>query len=581
MNRVHFNVSILLDLSHEQNVSTASPDIVHVTAQPAEDVEAAHQNVQIPLPLLSPSAPAQDENGITLPRLPLPARADGRTPVLVEPGRAHVTMTMVAHTLANAEAGLFKSNDAIVNVTHQGDKARIEPISKSALLRLINKHVAFFKTTSKGHSAIDPPPAVVNSLLKDTSWWEIPVLTGLRLVPPLLPEGRLVQSFGFDQATGIYYVPGPGLENLAVPDTPTREDAVAALAVLKELLADFCWGCPAAKYAAVAAILTAVLRPDIAGPVPLFAINGPQAGVGKSILATMVAIIATGQAGPVMEQGSDEEFSKRLTAFALDGVTFVIMDNVVKTLGGASLLSVLTAEQRIGRKLGTSKHILDTVRLTLLATGNNLDLAEDAERRTLRIDLASASDNPADRADFAHADIHAWTLSNRAMLVGAALTIAKAYAVAGKPAVSLSPFGSYSAWSEAVRSPIVWAGGVDPCEVRHVAAAMSPEKEAWHRLLTIAVAFFGNSEFGAADLAIVAYDPSHAAPEIGQALHEALALLADSTAVKVPVLRINQVLRSHNNSVRANLRLERSAATPYSTAWKIVPVGNIDQTMVA
>jgi len=50
---------------------------------------------------------------------------------------------------------------------------------------------------------------------------------------------------------------------------------------------------------------------------------------------------------------------------------------------------------------------------------------------------------------------------NRSTYVAAALTIVRAYIAAGSPAVC-PPFGSYSAWSTMVRSPLVWLGEPDP-----------------------------------------------------------------------------------------------------------------------
>jgi len=50
---------------------------------------------------------------------------------------------------------------------------------------------------------------------------------------------------------------------------------------------------------------------------------------------------------------------------------------------------------------------------------------------------------------------------NRGVYVAAALTIVRAYLVAGSPSVC-GPFGSYAAWSTMVRSPLVWLDEPDP-----------------------------------------------------------------------------------------------------------------------
>ena len=51
--------------------------------------------------------------------------------------------------------------------------------------------------------------------------------------------------------------------------------------------------------------------------------------------------------------------------------------------------------------------------------------------------------------------------ANRGTYVAAALTIVRAYLAAGSPKVC-PPFGSYTAWSEMVRGPLIWLGEPDP-----------------------------------------------------------------------------------------------------------------------
>ena len=52
-------------------------------------------------------------------------------------------------------------------------------------------------------------------------------------------------------------------------------------------------------------------------------------------------------------------------------------------------------------------------------------------------------------------------IRNRPNLVVAALTILRAYHVAGRPN-KLKPLGSFEAWSDLVRSALVWLGEADP-----------------------------------------------------------------------------------------------------------------------
>ncbi len=51
---------------------------------------------------------------------------------------------------------------------------------------------------------------------------------------------------------------------------------------------------------------------------------------------------------------------------------------------------------------------------------------------------------------------------NRSDYLSAALTILRAFHVAGRPDQRISPWGSFTAWSKLVRGALVWAGLPDP-----------------------------------------------------------------------------------------------------------------------
>jgi putative DNA primase/helicase len=84
----------------------------------------------------------------------------------------------------------------------------------------------------------------------------------------------------------------------AIPDQPTRENALAALKLLEGLLVGFPFVDDVAKSVALSAVISAVARG--AFPVlPMHASRAPTAGSGKSFLFDTVAAIAIGQLMPV------------------------------------------------------------------------------------------------------------------------------------------------------------------------------------------------------------------------------------------------------------------------------------------
>jgi putative DNA primase/helicase len=96
---------------------------------------------------------------------------------------------------------------------------------------------------------------------------------------------------------------------------------------------------------------------------------------------------------------------------------------------------------------------------TVFANGNNAEVAADMTRRTIECRLDANMDTPETR-EF-KANPLATITRNRGAYIAAALTVARAYIIAGRPE-RLSPLASYEAWSDLVRSALVWLGRGDP-----------------------------------------------------------------------------------------------------------------------
>jgi hypothetical protein len=161
---------------------------------------------------------------------------------------------------------------------------------------------------------------------------------------------------------------------------------------------------------------------------------------------------------------------KAITATALEALPAVLLDNVDRVLGGASLDAALTALTWSDRVLGSNRTTGDLPLPTVWsATGNNLRFGSDLARRVLPIRLAPSCENPEERTDFAHANLLAWVRENRPRLAVAALTILRAYFVAGRPPQPGGTWGSFDEWSALVRGAICWAGLADPLATRETA----------------------------------------------------------------------------------------------------------------
>jgi hypothetical protein len=188
---------------------------------------------------------------------------------------------------------------------------------------------------------------------------------------------------------------------------------------------------------------------------------------GKGLLLNISARITTGQDFTVASYTHDEdELRKRVTSLVLGGDRLVLFDNLEGKFGNAVLDGVLTGTSWEDRLLGVNRMVRGPLLITWYATGNNVAVGADTARRVCHIRLESPEERPEERQGFRHPDLLAWVGENRGRLLAAALTILRAYCVAGRPDQGLPAWGSYEGWSGLVRSAVVWVGLPDPGETR-------------------------------------------------------------------------------------------------------------------
>jgi hypothetical protein len=310
-----------------------------------------------------------------------------------------------------------------------------------------------------------PPDWAVAQVEARGSWVGIRPLENVVEAPVLRPDGTVISTPGFDDATGLLF--SPTADYLPVPSSPSHADAVRAREELLEVVCDFPFASDAHRAGWLAGVLTPFARYSFAGPAPLFLADANTRGSGKSLLTDTIAAIAAGRPmARLVKPEREEEWTKKITSLAMAGDAMVLIDNVTGVLGGASLDTVLTGTEWSDRLLGGN----EMVRLPLLAiwyaTGNNVVLNGDTIRRTLQIRLESPHERPEERTTFRHPHLLDWIREERPRLVRAALTFLRAYAVAGKPDMNLPSWGSFAGWSRLLRHAVVWTGYADPGATR-------------------------------------------------------------------------------------------------------------------
>lgn len=382
--------------------------------------------------------------------------------------------------------GLFHRGNRLVHIVTEGrpksailrpeGTPHISPVHVNHLRERISAAARFVKRIpNKKTTEAEPDPTILvpihiptwcpNAIHARESWPELPYLQGVVATPILREDGSIFDQPGYDSESGMFFAPQGSFPS--IPKTPTEAEARGALNQLREVFEDFPFAQIIHEAANLAAVLTPFVRSAMNGPAPLFNYDANIRGAGKTLGSDAVGIIATGRPLARMAQApNDEEEEKRLAGIAMEGDAIVLIDNITRPLGSGALDAILTSTRWKPRILGKTGNPEFEVKTTFLATSNNVQIIGDLARRTLHIRICSPTDHPEDRDDFHHSPLLPWVTKNHARLAVAALTVLRAYFVAGRPMKHISPWGSYEEWSQWVREPIVWLMGVDPMETR-------------------------------------------------------------------------------------------------------------------
>jgi hypothetical protein len=403
-----------------------------------------------------------------------PASEDGR-PVIVVTTEEHLVNDQAVQAIGNDQS-IFQRGGLLVRVVTDDSPAgrgirrpfapRIDALPPPLLRERLTANARWIvaQTDNKGDVRYKPghPPGWCVSAVHSRSSW--PNVRHLEIVvdyPVLRPDGTICCTAGYDPDTGLLLAPAGDLP--AVQSSPSKEDAVAAANTLFEVVADFPFEHAAHKSAWLAALLTPLARFAFVGPAPLFLVDANVRGAGKGLLLHVIAKIITGETFTVATYtGDEDELRKRITSLALAGDRLVLFDNLEGQFGNAVLDAALTASSWEDRILGGNRMARMPLFVTWYATGNNVMVGADTARRVCHTRLESPEEKPEEREGFAHPDLLAWVGKNRQRLLAAALTILRAYCVAGRPNQELKPWGSFEGWSALVRSAVKWLGFEDP-----------------------------------------------------------------------------------------------------------------------
>jgi len=405
---------------------------------------------------------------------PAPTENDPRPVILLRSGHFDRYTVQAEQLLADAiyvhGHGLVRigraaeiSNDAQLDAAgtkREAAQAVCIPASAGWLRRELMKRAQFWKYDKRAGEweRKDCPKEIAENIGDQQAWGTFRPLIALSPVPVLRTDMTLWTEPGYDPLTGVYHQ--PTLDMPPIPSVPTRDDALRALARLLEPFDQFPYISPESLAVFTAHIITAVLRPSF-DTSPVFAYTSPMAATGKTLLASMANTIAHGVVPANSPYSDGEELRKVMFSSLLAGDAALTLDNVPngQKVRAPGLCAFVTSPTYSDRILGASETRKIPNRCTIVLTGNNITPTGDLSRRSLVCRLDANAESARGRK-FRIRDLRGHVRQHRAQLIVDALTIARAYAFAGRPEVA-HPLESFEQWSRLVRDPLVWLGMAD------------------------------------------------------------------------------------------------------------------------
>ncbi|MFJ2755224.1 hypothetical protein ACIO3S_06495 [Nocardioides sp. NPDC087217] len=332
---------------------------------------------------------------------------------------------------------------------------RSTELRPALLARLLAEQAEVYRSRQRANGGatydeeITPPRHVLESVLSRSSWPGLPVLHKVITTPVLRPDGTLLQTPGYDEATG-YYLAGRITAD-PIPEDPTpAQVAEARDFLLGTFLRDFPWRTPADKANYLALLATPILHPFTRAMNPFGVVDATMPGSGKTILTSCVGLLVGQRV--LTWTDSEEELRKSITTVLADQVGVIVFDNLIEgcVIDSAVLARLVTERVWTDRRLGTNAASSFANDRLWLATGNNLRTGGDMASRAVWVRLDPDCPHPEERTGFSIPNLDTWILdpANQAIVLRHLLVLILDWTRAGAPvSKSVPQMRQFSRWA--------------------------------------------------------------------------------------------------------------------------------------
>jgi hypothetical protein len=371
---------------------------------------------------------------------------------------------------------------------------RPDTLTPALLAHLLARHATITRTEvrrdgTSGQVEVMPTPAVLAALLAESHWPGLPVLRDIVGAPVLRPDGTLLQTPGYDEATGYYYAPTVDLP--AIPDQPAPAQVGAAREwLLGTLLGDFPWKTTADKANYVGLLATQILRHYTGALTPWVMVDATMPSSGKTILTSCLGMLYGQRV--LTWTDSEEELRKAITSVFAEAAGCVVFDNIEEghVVNSAVLARLVTERVWTDRKLGSSSTLSFENTRMWLATGNNLRTGADMATRTVWVRLDPDCPAPEARSGFTIPNLDTWILdkTNQATVLRAVLIMVLDWTAHGAPRDHTVPaMRQFTTWAQTVGGflahhniPAFLGNGAESTALDEDAAEWAAFLHSWH-----------------------------------------------------------------------------------------------------
>lgn len=409
-----------------------------------------------------------------------------------------------------------------------------------------------------GEDAGGPDASVLQALHGAGAWPGVPEITGLLHHPSIdLNTGDVISGRG--------YVPSLRREAVFDPARFPTYDGDDAFKLLQGLLSGFPFPTAHDEAAAIAAILTAAIRP-VLPTAPAFFVSACDFGSGKSYLSKLIAAFAGG-AGVQRWPGRAEEQGKALLALLMEGRPAVIFDNMSSDWRSDTLAAILTDSVHSDRILGVSSNATVSTACLWIGNGVNVGPVADLQRRVITITLDARVEKPWERTFDRDpvADVEA----DRGRWLMIALKVLSDF-IKGGEAPEFSSLGGFADWTRVIRGAVVANGLADPVEALGANVADDEERDLLARVLWFWFNAFPGEPMTSRDLIRAVSNASGETNEAG--LRYALEEIAEERG-EISRRRLGYWLRAHKGRIVDRLRLVSAESKgEFGAAWHVQQV---------